>query len=577
VGVAVATSAGAVATIDPLLMRQLIDGALPRHSILETALDVVLITLCFVFRAVLGGVSSLVSFRVTQRLAQDLRTELLVHMTALAPDWHERTLLGQKVSRIEQDVDQIAQYGSEVGNTVFRAAIFFIVNLTIMAVLNWRMAAAILPLLPLFFWVRLRFRGLIQSRADQAQAEVGNAAAQLTEHLGAVPQIQLLGAEQVRVSLTVESWLNALTAQWKQRRTEVAFSVSITSVLAVGILLVLGLGAHEYFIGTLSIGGLVAFYAYVTRVFEPVSAAMELYARTQRMLASARRVREVLDEESSVPDRGVIGTIPHPLEIGLACKDISFGYEPRTVILRNISLSLRSGERIAVVGKSGSGKSTLSRLLARLADPLEGQIMLEGKPLPDFALRELRRAISYVPQQPVLFSGSFRNNLLGGNPDVDEEEIQRVIEATQLKAVLKRLPLGTDAVLGPEAAGISGGERQRLSVARALLRRPSILILDESTSALDLPTEAALFRAVASLRADMSMIVISHRLRSLTWLDRIVVLNGGEVVAEGSHLELHRSCAYYRDLYEREEEIGGLHPNGPFDDELSSCGTRLQA
>jgi ABC-type multidrug transport system fused ATPase/permease subunit len=498
-------------------------------------------------------------------------------MTALSSDWHERTLLGQKVSRIEQDVDQIAQYGSDVGNTVFRAAIFFVVNLTIMTILNWRMAAAVLPLLPLFFWVRLRFRGLIQSRADQAQAEIGNAAAQLTEHLGAVPQIQLLGAEQVWISRTVDGWLDALTAQWRQRRTEVAFSVSITSVLAVGILFVLGLGAHEYFIGALSIGGLVAFYAYVTRVFEPVSSAMELYARTQRMLASVRRVCEVLNEESSVPDHGVIDTIPHPLGIGLACKDVSFGYERGTVILRNISFTLRSGEHIAVVGKSGSGKSTLSRLLARLADPLEGRITLEGKPFPDFALRKLRRVISYVPQQPVLFSGSFRENLLFGSPNANEDEIQRVIEATQLKVVLKRLPLGIDTVLGPEAAGVSGGERQRLSVARALLRRPSILILDESTSALDLPTETALFRAVAPLRADMAMIVISHRLRSLTWLDRIIVLNRGEIVAEGTHSELYRSCAYYRELYQREEEMEGLHPNGPFDDELSSRDIRLQA
>ncbi|MBB6144395.1 ABC-type multidrug transport system fused ATPase/permease subunit [Silvibacterium bohemicum] len=552
-GLGLAACSGAVATIDPLLMRQLIDVALPRRDVRQTTFAVISIALCFVGRSVFGGLSGLASYRVTQWLGQDLRSELLVHMTNLSADWHEKTMLGEKLSRIDQDVEQISQYGADVGNTIFRSFVFFVVNVAIMMALNWRMTIAVLPLLPLFLWVRLRFREKIQSRADHAQVKVGKATGDLAEHLNAVPQIQILGAEEARIARTVRAWLDQVGAQWKQRRTEIAFSVSVTSVLAVGILLVLGLGAHEYFIGALSVGGLVAFYAYVTRIFEPVSSAMELYSRTQRMLASARRVHEVLDTEPSVADVGTIQNIPAPLVEGVVCEAISFGYRPERPVLRDVSLRLQKAERVALVGSSGSGKSTLSRLFARMADPTTGRILLEGKPLHEYSLRALRKSVCYVPQQPLLFSGTIRENLRYANADATEAEMERVIEAAQLSQLLRRLPLGLETVLGQDAAGISGGEKQRLAVARSLLRRPSVLILDESTSALDLPTEYALFKALASFQDNMAMILISHRLRSLTWVDRLIVLDAGSIVAEGTHAQLVCDCSVYQALYERDQ------------------------
>jgi ABC-type multidrug transport system fused ATPase/permease subunit len=553
-GLAIASCAGGIATIDPLLMQHLIDVALPAKSLRQSGLTVLFIALCFVGRSALGGLSGVVSFLVSQKLAQDLRTELLAHMTSLSADWHEKTKLGEKVSRIDQDVEQISQYGSDVGNTVFRVVIFFLVNLAIMMALNWRMTVLVLPLLPLFLWVRIRFRQKIQSTADRAQAEVGNASGNLTEHLGAVPQIQILNAEDARVARTVQAWLDLLGAQWVQRKTEVAFSISVTSVLAVGILLVLGMGAHEYFAGALTIGGLVAFYAYVTRIFEPLSSAMELYSRTQRMMASTRRVREVLGTEPSVLDTGTIRDVPGPLRAGLECQAVSFAYTPDLVILSGVTLRIQPHERVALVGKSGSGKSTLSRLFARMADPSSGPILLDGEPLRNYTLRALRQAVCYVPQQPVLFSATIRENLLYANPVATADQLQNVVDAAQLETMLGRLPLGLDTMLGQDGAGISGGERQRLAIARALLREPSVLILDESTSALDLPTEDWLFRAISTFRREMSMILISHRLRSLCWVDRIIVLDSGESVADGTHTELYRLCPLYRTLYDLESE-----------------------
>ena len=561
IGLTMSGVAGLISTLDPLLMRHLIDDTLPKRRLGASLITVILITLSFVGRSGISGLGGLVSFRVAQSLGHDLRVELLAHMTSLSAEWHERTLLGEKLSRIERDVQQISQFGAEIANAVFRTAIFFFVNLAIMFSLNWRMTLSVLPLLPLFFWVVTHFRSRIKYYADQSQMEIGKASGSVTEHLGAVPQIQILGAEEVRISRTVGAWIGMLSAQWAQRRTEIAFSFAIMTVLALASFTVLGLGVHEYLLGALSLGGLIAFYAYVTRVFEPISTAMEWYSRSQRMLASTRRVREVMQTESSVPDNGVMATAPSPLLLGLSCEGVTFAYSGSDLVLRDVSLHVGSGEHIALVGKSGSGKSTLSRLLARMADPSSGRILLEGTPTTEYTLRTLRRIVSYVPQQPVLFSGTVRDNLLYANADATDEEISAAIEAAQLLPVLARLPNGLDTVLYPEAVGLSGGERQRLAVARALLRRPDILVLDESTSALDLPTEQAIFRAIAGFRSDLALIVISHRLRSLTWIDRIILLDSGSIVAQGTHGALYAENALYRSLYEREGDVESERAN----------------
>jgi ABC-type bacteriocin/lantibiotic exporter with double-glycine peptidase domain len=553
-GLAVAVIAGLVSTLDPLLMRHLIDRSLPERELCDSLGTVVLIALCFIGRSGLGGLGGLLSYRVAQLLAQDLRVELLRHMTTLSADWHERTLLGEKLSRIEQDVEQIAQFGADVANSVVRSGVFFILNLAIMFSLNWQMTLSVLPLFPLFHWVRAQFRLKTQLRADRTQAEIGRAAGNLAEHLGAIPQIQILGAEDIRMARTVDAWTGVLGAQWAQRRTEIAFSVSITSVLALAILLVLGLGAREYLNGTLSLGGLVAFYAYVTRIFEPVSTAMELYSRAQRMLASARRVRDVIHTQTSVPDIGQLTSVPSPLLWGLLCNDVSFSYRSGRPVLRNISLRIGGRERVALIGRSGSGKSTLARLLTRMEDPSSGQVVLERISAADYTLRALRKTICYVPQHAVLFSGTIRDNLLHANGNASDDEVNGAIEVAQLLPIIRRLPHGLDTVLGPDAVGLSGGERQRLAVARALLRHSAILVLDEATSALDAPTEQAVLTSIAFSRPDTALVIISHHLQALTWMDRIILLDSGMIAAQGTHTALYDSSALYRSLYTKNEE-----------------------
>ncbi|MFC5862191.1 ABC transporter ATP-binding protein [Acidicapsa dinghuensis] len=549
-----ASLAGLIANADPLLMRHWLDISLPQRQLVNSLVMVALIALCFIGRTAINGLASLLGFRVSQLLGHDLRSELLEHMTRLSADWHENTLLGEKLSRIEQDTEQIAQFSADALGTVLRSLIFFLLNLVIMFTLSWRMALTVLPLLPLFFVVRWRFRRLIASRADRAQAELGKASSQFAEHLNAVPEIQALGAEQRCIDRSIEVRRDMMGAQWSQRRAEIAFSVAVTAVMAFGILLLLGLGSHEYLEGSLTIGTLVAFYAYVTRVFDPVSTAMELYSRSQRMMASIRRVRDVLETDTSVPDFGHIDIGQEPrLRLGLACRDLEFRYTSDNEVLRQVSFHLAPGERIALIGESGSGKSSLALLLARMADPKAGEIEFEGMPLQDYTLAAVRRAICYVSQHPVLFSGSIRENLQYAREHASLEEMKSALKAAQLRALIERLPKGIDTLLGPGASSLSGGERQRLAVARALLRESAILILDEATSALDMPTERRILNSISRWNANQSIVFISHRVRSITWVDRIILLDRGRIVAEGNHELLYRQSAAYRRLFEKDE------------------------
>jgi ABC-type multidrug transport system fused ATPase/permease subunit len=340
-----------------------------------------------------------------------------------------------------------------------------------------------------------------------------------------------------------------LRMQWIQRQAQIGFSLSIGAILVTSILVVLGFGSAKVLSGALTIGGLVAFYTYGTRVFEPISSAMDLYARLQSVGASIRRVRELLDLEPTVLDSGKQRLETACLSRGFQFEDVSFSYGSKTA-LSNLTFKIGAGERVAIIGASGSGKSTLARLLVRAADPGSGCILLEEHPLTDYTLASIRATVCYVPQHPVLFQGTVRENLLYANPRASVEQMHRAIQAVQLASVLSQLPQGLDTPLGPGAVSLSGGERQRLAVARSLLKESAVLVLDEATSALDAPTEHTVLASLAKFRADQTIIVISHRVRSLVWVDRFVLLDQGRIAATGAHSAMYAQSALYRALFD---------------------------
>jgi ATP-binding cassette subfamily B protein len=298
---------------------------------------------------------------------------------------------------------------------------------------------------------------------------------------------------------------------------------------------------------------MVAFYSYALQLFGPLYGAMDIYARLQRVGASACRLVEVEQAQITLfdsPDAvDLIRESPTQLEL----KNVFFRYRPDKPVLTDVSLKIEGTEKVALVGASGSGKSTIARLIARVYDVGEGAVLVNGNDVRNLRLKSLRSTVSFVPQEAPIFDTTLRENLLFGNPNASKSELERVVNITQLHDVVSRLSMGWDEPLGTRGIKLSGGERQRLALARALLQQPRILVLDESTSALDAITEQNLFEAMSELA--QATIVISHRLSTIMWADRVIVLDQGRVVGEGSHSFLYATNKTYRSLCESQFEL----------------------
>jgi ABC-type bacteriocin/lantibiotic exporter with double-glycine peptidase domain len=306
---------------------------------------------------------------------------------------------------------------------------------------------------------------------------------------------------------------------------------------------VIGYGGKSVLAGTLSLGSLVAFYGFVTQLFDPLSGASELYARAQKTFASIRKVQAALSLRSSVTNTAgaLILSKKHSVDIEFAA--IEFGYSRNKDLLRVPSLRILAGEHIAIAGENGAGKSTLVKLMARLYDPVRGSIRLGGEDIRNIHLKSLRQTVCYLPRDPVFFDGSIASNLLFVRSTASEQELEKTMQMAGLSAFVGSLPDGLRQRIGPDGCQLSGGERQRLALARAFLQKPRVLILDEATSCLDLSAEANILQ---HLRRDLSLstfIVISHRLSTFSTFGRILFLSRGRIASDGdynSFLAMHR-------------------------------------
>ena len=502
------------ATIDPLLMRQLVDSAVPKHHLTEAVELAVGIASCFLGRYCFNAFGSFITFSIAQVCARALKLEMLEQMNRLSDDYHSSTPTGEKIMRIGNDVDEIATLGADTTNQVFKVSLLIILNLVMMMKLSVRLTLVVLPLFPIFVFVQRHYRTTLERRARDVRSEAGSAISLLTEFMGAVPQIQVLSAEPVAMARSTTAWDALLSAEKTQRGTQIRFSLMIGVVLASAILSVLAVGSVGATRQLLSIGTLVAFYSYIGRVFDPVGAAMDLYTRIQAVGASIQRIRDLLALEPTVVDGEVEEIEDRGEGYLLSHVSVTFGQKKA---LQDIELQIGLGERVAIVGPSGSGKSSLARLLARVADPTTGAVTLQGRPISLVRLRTLRQVVAYVPQFPSLFRGTIRENLLLADEAATVDQLDAVLEIVQFRTTLDRLSNGLDTAIGSGGVMLSGGEQQRVAIARAILREPAILIMDEATSALDGPTERALFMALCKARPNLTLILISHRVHLLTW------------------------------------------------------------
>jgi ATP-binding cassette subfamily B protein len=555
------TLGSGLSLLDPLVVKWLIDVALQKRDLRLVLLGT--LVFCAVYLASLGinYLGSFVSCLLTQKMVFRIRVSLLRQIHTLPTYRHEKSQVGDTLYRIEQDVDRVAELSGDILPLTLQMVLMGVMVLVTMGILNWHLTALVAPVLPIFYLLQRRYATQLKDAADQVQSQSGTANAFLQEHLAGMMQLQLLNRTGTQAKKFARLAAKGAQLQIQQRATEMAFGGASVSVIVLGMGLILGYGGYEVTRGALTIGGLVAFYGYVFRLFAPVSIAIDLQSRLQRVGASIRRIEEITDRPQK--PEGRLNTVPLRQDIkpDLEFRSVWFAYDRDRPVLRKMSFRVEAEETVALVGLNGSGKSTIGLLATRLYDPDAGSILIGGRDISDVDRRSLRAYITLVPQDPILFDETIRQNLLYGSPGATSRDLDAVAALTQFDRVLQRLPRGLDEPLGPLGNSLSGGERKRLALARTLLQQPKILIVDEITSSLDAPGAAGLLEGLDVFRRTRTLVVVSHRPATILWADRILVVENGAIADSGKHQELIDRCEAYRKIWQFQDH--DIPPTSP--------------
>ena len=526
--------ASALVLVEPLIVRKLIDDVIPQRRFVLLPLLAIAVFLTYTGRLGFDSLGAMLNFRAVQKMTFRLRLKLLCHLQRLSAEYHDNRSVGETLHRLQVDVEQVGTLSGDVIPIAFRMLTVFILVMTTMLVLNYRLAAVVLPLIPVFILVRQQFRNRLRQASDTVQQQSGKMTSFLEEHLSSIVQVQLLACEQREARRFARVAGHVVRAQIRRRATELFFSSLLYLIIVMGMAGVLCYGGYQVMTGALSAGGLVAFYGYTLQLFIPLYGVTDIYSKLQRAGASIRRLMEITQAEIKMRDR------PGALELGsdlsgaIELRNVGFSYHADRPVLTNVNLEIKSGQRVAIAGTSGNGKSTVARLVARLYDACAGAVLIDGVDVRDIQLKSLRSSVIFVPQDPVLFDITLRDNLLFGNPQATEDQLKQVAKLVRLDNLIHRLPNGWEEPLGPRGNRLSGGERQRVALARALLQRPRVLILDECTSALDSTTERCVLSGLDELLQDVTTILISHRSYPLQWADRVISMSYGQIIEDES-------------------------------------------
>lgn len=482
---------------------------------------------------------------VSERIGADLRTTTYDHLLRLSLEYFGGKRTGDLMSRIGSESDRICvflslhllDFASDVLMILMTAVILFSIN-------PWLALVTLIPL-PFIAWmihvVRDRLRTGFE-KIDRVWSEVTNV---LADTIPGIRVVKAFAQEQREASRFREANKHNLAVNDRLNKIWSLFSPTVSLLTEMGLLVVWGFGIWQVSRGEITVGVLTAFIAYISRFYGRLDSMSRIVSVTQKSASAAKRIFDILDHVSSVPEP--VNPVPlDRVQGAIELREVGFRYGNRAVN-RGINLSIKPGEMIGLVGHSGSGKSTLVNLICRFYDVSEGAILVDGKDIRAFAVADYRRHIGLVLQEPFLFFGTIADNIAYGKPVASRAEIITAARAAHAHEFILRLPQGYDSMVGERGQGLSGGERQRISIARALLIDPRILILDEATSSVDSETEKEIQKALDNLVQGRTTIAIAHRLSTLQRADRLVVLDRGQVVEQGTHTALMaREGAYYR-------------------------------
>jgi len=488
----------------------------------------------------LGGLTVINNFatiRIGQRMVNDLRSDLYMHLQRLSLAFHSRHQVGDLLYRVTADTYAIQTLTMNGLFPIVSALILLVGMFFIMVRLDWQLTLMALSVCPVLFLSISLMGSRISSAATHARERESAVYSLVQRAMSSIRVIQAFTKEEEEHRSFMAASHQSLAASLRLYTLQTLYSGVINIVIAVGTAVVVWVGARHVLSGVLTIGEIVVFTSYLASLYGPINSISQTWGLIQGARVGVRRVFEILEKEKGLED-GTRTFAAAGAQGEVSFEDVSFHYLPEQPVLKQVRLQVRKGQTIAIVGPTGAGKSTLLSLLPRFYDPQAGRVKIDGLDIREFTLKGLRRQISMVLQPPLVFPITFAENIAYGRPEAGRDEIVEAARLARIHDHIERLPQGYGTLVGEMGATLSEGERQRLTIARAILRNAPILILDEPTSSVDAETEALIMEGLKSLTAGRTTFIIAHRLSTVRQADRIVVLREGRVVEEGTFTEL---------------------------------------
>ena len=507
------------------------------------------LVLLYALLAGLGVWNNATTIAIGQGMVNDFRRDLYQHLQRLSMRFHSSREVGDLLYRVTADTFAIQTLSMNGVFPIITSVALFAGMMTVMLRMDWLLTLVALAVCPLIFLGISLMGGRITQVATDARQKESRLYAITQRGIAAIRVIQAFTAEEEEARRFVASSTESLRANLRLYVLQTMYSGAINVVVAAGTALVLWVGAMHVLAGTLTIGQVLVFTTYLASLYGPINSISQTLGMIQGAKVGAGRVLEILHTTPDLPEgRRLID--PAALRGEVAFENVAFEYVPGRAVLHDVELTARAGEVFAIVGATGAGKTTLVSLVARFYDPTRGRVLLDGVDLRELRLRELRSRIAMVLQPALVFPTTLRENIAYGSPFASDADVARAARLAQLDGFLGCLPEGLATTIGEQGATVSDGERQRITIARAILRDAPILILDEPTSALDAETEALIIGALRELMRDRTTFVIAHRLSTIRHADQIVVLREGTVVERGTFDELVARGGAFTRLYE---------------------------
>ncbi|HXD33180.1 MAG TPA: ABC transporter ATP-binding protein [Pyrinomonadaceae bacterium] len=503
--------------------------------------------------AIIGAISSFTQKYLTTSVAQwvghDLRRALYHHIQRLSLSYHDNKRTGDLISRITSDIDSVQDFVSQALLGLVVNVLTLVGMLCVMFYLDWRFTLIALSVAPALFIVVYSFTRRIKQASRAVRKKEGEIASVAQEVLSSIRVVKAFSREDYEQERFEKQSLETVETALRARSLKAKLAPIVQVIVAAGTCLVMWYGVRLVLAGTITPGSLLVFLIYLGKMYKPMRELSKMTDTISKTAVGYERIREIIETEREV--RNLPGSKPAPEFKGaIEFKDVNFGYGPDRLTLKGLTFKIQPGAVAALVGPTGAGKTTIASLVARFYDPSSGEVHIDGKDIRRYKLHSLRRQISFVLQENLLFRAPLWQNIAYGRPEANRDEIIKAAKLANADEFIVKLPDGYDTVVGERGVTLSGGQRQRIAIARAIIRDAPILILDEPTSDLDAASEELVFDALSKLMEGRTSIVIAHRLATVQRADVIFVLEDGKIAQQGTHSELLARGGLYAQLYE---------------------------